>query len=686
MPVKGTFLLVRQLHTQEYFATLICGSALVVILILVLDKLVNKERGTPVLNGDGPISNAHASGQIESDSIALMMDDLDPELSFKSSGGNVNVVENKVIPAAMAAHAGMLEVGAHVAKEIQTWTEAEDKILKEVVSSQKQLHWKEIAEHLPNRTNVQCYQRWHRTLKKAGVVRRCWTTEEDELLKRAICDTKEKAGKDALSATEWRAVALNLPGKSSKQCRKRWTHVLDPSLKKTKWTDSEDEVLVKAHGELGNRWAAIARLLPGRTELHVRDRWRQKQALWAKAQEAKQSIPVSHMQHTAPLHLQRQQIAQQWHAQQTQFAATATTAPSLVQQPQQPTMPPKSMIDALAQQQQQEQPPKSMMDQMMEHQRCIEMPAAPPIPGTLLVQSHQQFQNPLELHRQQIAQQWQTQALTHPAEPLLQSQPQPQLIGTAAHLLPQPYLLPSHLLSQPHLMPVQLQPRANQLALLEQLQSQARQRQAIAAAAQHRQELAAQLAGQQLQQSATTAATKQAAVEKQAAAEQQAAEEQAAEQQAAAQRQAAAAQSQQLLLWDRLRQQQQPVEQQQAPTTAADHQETMEKLQEQAAAGPGALLLPAHPAKRGGVFHTAARPGKKNRQAVAQPPADGCPPPVRPGVFTPAPAPRPARDAGTNVGADGEENPNPPEQPQDMQNPPEQPQDIDLLSMWFILA
>lgn len=37
-----------------------------------------------------------------------------------------------------------------------------------------------------------------------------------------------------------------LPGRLGKQCRERWCNHLDPSVKKTKWTPHEDEVLFNA--------------------------------------------------------------------------------------------------------------------------------------------------------------------------------------------------------------------------------------------------------------------------------------------------------------------------------------------------------------------------------------------------------------------------------------------------------
>ncbi|KAF5757779.1 putative transcription factor MYB family [Helianthus annuus] len=91
-----------------------------------------------------------------------------------------------------------------------------------------------------------------------------WSQEEDDILREQI----------GIHGTDnWAIVASKFKDKSTRQCRRRWFTYLNSDFKKGGWSQEEDMLLCEAQKIFGNRWTEIAKVVSGRTDNAVKNRF-----------------------------------------------------------------------------------------------------------------------------------------------------------------------------------------------------------------------------------------------------------------------------------------------------------------------------------------------------------------------------------------------------------------------------
>ncbi|KAI1261348.1 Homeodomain-like protein [Xylariaceae sp. FL1019] len=147
------------------------------------------------------------------------------------------------------------------------WTEEEDWILYEETQKQEAASnakdWHHIAAKLPGRTNKDCRKRWVNKVC-GGLKKGAWTKSEDARLIKAVEKHNQR----------WALAANEVGFRSPDQCAKRWQLKLDPNLEHREWTAEEDDLLWRLVQKHGREWKLLQeRHFPRRSTNELKNRY-----------------------------------------------------------------------------------------------------------------------------------------------------------------------------------------------------------------------------------------------------------------------------------------------------------------------------------------------------------------------------------------------------------------------------
>jgi len=118
--------------------------------------------------------------------------------------------------------------------------------------------------HAPPQTTQQVTSNSDTKQKKAPT--KAWTKEEDDQLLDMVLAMKHPL--------KWSIIASSMSTeRTGKQCRERYVNHLNPRLKSTEWTPSEDFTIWRLYATCGTQWAKMSKVIPGRTDNGIKNRY-----------------------------------------------------------------------------------------------------------------------------------------------------------------------------------------------------------------------------------------------------------------------------------------------------------------------------------------------------------------------------------------------------------------------------
>jgi len=146
-------------------------------------------------------------------------------------------------------------------REKKFWSKNEDDLLLGYINKTQSKNWRLISEHMKTKSPQQCAYRYSKLLSDMN--KKKWNRKDDIKLIELV----ETFGQT------WDVIAREFGDRSERDVETRFKEKLDPNVKNTKFTETEDDEIVRLYEEYGSDWFRIARHFRNRNAKMIKKRF-----------------------------------------------------------------------------------------------------------------------------------------------------------------------------------------------------------------------------------------------------------------------------------------------------------------------------------------------------------------------------------------------------------------------------
>lgn len=148
-----------------------------------------------------------------------------------------------------------------IRKKRSTWSKQQDEVLINIVNSTQTKRWIAASNAIKTKTPFQCHQRYK--LLNPKLKKGKWTSQEDEQLINLV----------AIIGKSWNLISKLIKNRSNKQIMNRYLEYLNDNLDMKDFTQAEDEQLMKYFPIYGKHWNRYLSFFPNRSARKIRRRY-----------------------------------------------------------------------------------------------------------------------------------------------------------------------------------------------------------------------------------------------------------------------------------------------------------------------------------------------------------------------------------------------------------------------------